>query len=385
MMTDKEMMLGRIYDEIADSLNISATMAKKAIASYISVGQWLSGADYIGDVKIMPQGSFNLGTVIKPLSDEDSDYDIDLVCLIKSGSSLNEKTIKTIIGKRLRESILYSEKLEREGKRCWTLDYAGFHMDILPCVPKEGIYIAPYLTGIRLTHKTDNGLYEARFSNPAKYHHWFEEQMQITLLEEKRIFALKRNLDIESVETYEVRTPLQKSIQLLKRHRDVMFEGKTNAPISIIITTLAALAYNNEQNVYDSIKNIIKKMPLYIKWGEDGTFHVQNPVIREENFADKWNEEPERSEAFYRWLQKAESDIIDNPLSVTGLKDVSDKIQMAFGKTITMRAIKGMAEKDRIAREKGTLYVTGLTGGITATGGTNTKVIGGHTFFGYEK
>ena len=49
-----------------------------------------------------------------------------------------------------------------------------------------------------------------------------------------------------------IRTPLQRAIQILKRHRDMRFlEHKCEEykPISIIITTLAASAYQNETDV----------------------------------------------------------------------------------------------------------------------------------------
>jgi hypothetical protein len=36
---------------------------------------------------------------------------------------------------------------------------------------------------------------------------------------------------------------LRRAVQIYKRHRDIFFQGKENAPISIIITTLAAHAY----------------------------------------------------------------------------------------------------------------------------------------------
>ena len=52
---------------------------------------------------------------------------------------------------------------------------------------------------------------------------------------------------VEDVPEYQVKTPLQQGIQILKRHRDIMFvEDPDDKPISIIITTLAAHAYNNE-------------------------------------------------------------------------------------------------------------------------------------------
>ena len=84
-MTDKEQLLERYLLRIAENLDISQTMREKAEKSYRAVGEWLSDCDVNSDVKIMPQGSFYLGTVIRPVSAED-EYDIDLVCLLKNAA-----------------------------------------------------------------------------------------------------------------------------------------------------------------------------------------------------------------------------------------------------------------------------------------------------------
>ena len=42
---------------------------------------------------------------------------------------------------------------------------------------------------------------------------------------------------------------------------------KKNAPISIIITTLAALAYNNDSYLYDALVSIVSKLDYYIDKG----------------------------------------------------------------------------------------------------------------------
>ena len=48
---------------------------------------------------------------------------------------------------------------------------------------------------------------------------------------------------VDDVPVFAWKTPLQRSIQILKRHRDVMFWNSPNLrPISMIITTLSAHA-----------------------------------------------------------------------------------------------------------------------------------------------
>ena len=92
-MTDKEKLLDKYLFNIAENLDISATMREKAERSYRAVGEWLGDCDATSEVKIMPQGSFYLGTVIRPVSDAD-EYDIDLVCLLKNAIFMSEAEIK---------------------------------------------------------------------------------------------------------------------------------------------------------------------------------------------------------------------------------------------------------------------------------------------------
>lgn len=384
-MTDKEQLLEKYLLKIAENLDISPTMREKAEKSYRSVGEWLGDCDVNSDVKIMPQGSFYLGTVIRPVSDED-EYDIDLVCLLKNATGKSEAEIKKIVGDRLRENKTYSSMLEPEGKRCWTLCYEEFHMDILPCVPNNRYYIEPYLTEIKLTHKLESGRYIPKYSNPYKYHEWFEERMRVRLDEVKKDYSVRNQVEISKVPLYKVKTPLQRAIQLLKRHRDIMYDTlpearKDNAPISIIITTLAAQAYNNESTIYEALCNIVENMSKYIKRSGD-TFIIANPVMPEENFADKWNENPEKAREFFRWLESAKTAILTAPINAQGLHKVSEALEVCFGRNIVRRSLIDDGHDTKIARESKTLYVDGLTGGLKTTPSQTTKKVGGHTFFG---
>jgi uncharacterized LabA/DUF88 family protein len=156
---------------------------------------------------------------------------------------------------------------------------------------------------------------------------------------------------------------------------------KDNAPISIIITTLAAQAYNNEANIYEALSNIIENMSKFIKRSGD-TFIIANPVMPEENFADKWNENPEKAREFFRWLESTKTAILTAPINAQGLHKVSEALEVCFGRKIVRRSLVDYGHDTRIARENKTLYVDGLTGGLKNTPSQTTKKVGGHTFFG---
>lgn len=311
-MIDKTRQTELFLQKIVESISISDTMDEKARTSYRAVGEWLGDGLDQYDVSIMPQGSFNLGTVIKPISEKD-DYDIDLVCLLAKGNlfRLTDSQIKNSVGDRLKEHKVYRDKLDKEGKRCWTLEYDEFHMDILPCVPKNSIFSKrDHLTQIHLTQKLAHNVYQPHYSNPEGYLEWFESRMRDTLIEAKR--TSRRFLacaDIEKVPTYSVKTPLQKVVQLLKRHRDIKFkDNDENAPISILITTLAAKAYSGETNLLQALTNVVEHLNDGI-CRINGQYIVENPAYPEENFAEKWVDCPTKAIAYFDWQKKLKADV----------------------------------------------------------------------------
>ncbi len=136
---------------------------------------------------------------------------------------------------------------------------------------------------------------------------------------------------------WQVKTPLQRAIQILKRHRDIYFQSNLDErPVSIIITTLAALAYNNQANVYEAIVDILSDMARYID-SRNGRWRIVNPVDPNENFADKWNEYPKRREAFERWQKKAREDFFIAPKMQTFSKSV-ESLSPVLGQRIMAKA-----------------------------------------------
>lgn len=377
---EKNEEVGYFLEKVANEISITDTMIDKAESSYRAVGKWVGeGINY--DVKIIPQGSIGLGTTIKPISDKD-DYDIDLVCILLNGQYLNAKDIKNIVGNRLKEHKIYAEKImmEGEGKRCWKMQYDEFHMDILPSVPLK-LYIEPNSTNLRITHK-ENGIYTDRFSNPYGYRLWFQERMKDIINARKRAYALENHTSIEDVPIYRIKTPLQQAIQILKRHRDIYFNNKEKefAPISIIITTLAARSYNGEVNLYNTIVNILSNMHYHIEQRR-GLYWISNPVDSAENFADKWNSDPKRAEAFYKWLEIAKYDFISKAASCYGLDQLYKLFSNKLGDQPVNRAFKSIGNEMREKRENNKLYSAGLGGSLLSKDSGN-LLVKGHTFFG---
>ena len=290
--------LSELFFEIAEELDLTESQGNAIEKAYNAVADWLNRNDsklkkY--NIHIYPQGSMRLGTVVKPLSRDD--YDVDMVCLLHQNTyGLQPQDIKKLVGDRLKESDTYKRILQPEGKRCWTLEYAeslNFHMDILPAIPNGE-------EAIKATHK-ESTRYIFIPTNPHGYAEWFKKRMQ-------KPIAFNERGNIENIPDYPRKTPLQKVIQLLKRHRDVMFiNDQEVAPASIIITTLAAKIYNHEIDILTLFEKIIKEIPERIE-NRDGTYWVSNPVNSSENFADKWKNDKKKQEAFFDWVRKVNSD-----------------------------------------------------------------------------
>ena len=113
---------------------------------------------------------------------------------------------------------------------------------------------------------------------------------------------------VDDVPPYACRTPLQRSIQILKRHRDVMFTKMPQlAPISMIITNLAAHAYSGEQELAEALVNIVMGMERHVRanWPK-----VPNPTHPAEDYADKWRLNRILEQNFFLWLEQLKADVL---------------------------------------------------------------------------
>lgn len=403
-----------IFNDLVNNLDITESQYIAAVNSYKAVGDWLSKEESsIAPYKpqILPQGSFLIGTMIKPIN-EDDELDIDLVCeLTGKRESWTQRDLKSIVGDRIKENKTYKEMLADEGRRCWTLNYREnskqpkdkYHMDILPSIVNEGYFNLRDKMfsamedanldslAIRITDKETNNYYTENNieywmkSNPFGYAQWFNNR---TKLSEYQAFSLRAS--IKPVPDYQKnKLPLQRVVQILKRHRDIMFSGDENKPISIIITTLSAKAYNKETNLVTALSNVISNMEKYIESKYDASLgryvkYIPNPINSEENFADKWIEHPIREEKFYEWLEKIKSDMRNILNKTDGIHLISEAMIEPFGKELVQKTFSDYGSRLSTKSNEGELNVLAGTGTI---GGSKEKgtPIKKHNFYGFTK
>ena len=392
MIKELEEQYNEMLRGISDELDIPPSKYKQAVDRYTSVAKWLAGGSFNGckeEPCIYPQGSFRLGTVVRPTKDwKKADYDIDLVCELKiEKSAIKPEIVKSAIGNRLKENGTYKGMLDREGSRCWSINYSeqdgiGFDLDILPCIPEDmkevellisiGVLPEHAREAISVTNKENAGHYSWSPSNPIGYAKWFDEinkpLFKLNSVAQKQTI-LENNRDIfesiEKVPNQLVRTPLQRVIQILKRHRDLRFQGhelESDKPISMIITTLAAKSYQNEPDVYTALKNIFEKLESHtqllnptpildektaslhlIEKRINGIWHILNPVNPNENFADRWHENNNRkARAFFQWVSWVKSDLVEI-LNQTDIKVMANSLEYYLGEMVSVKSLSGTA------------------------------------------
>jgi hypothetical protein len=330
----------RIIEAVAASVDIPETAYDKAEARYKDLAAWFGrreSACFEYDPHIYPQGSFRLGTVVAG-----EEYDLDFGCRLRKGISKathTQKQLKGFVGADM-EAYRQARRIEsalKEKHRCWHLQYQEdsgfkFHMDGVPSIPTDDPQrqliteaMVKYGSAEALAQSvarhagsiTDNTLpnYELisldwRISNSEGYALWFESRMKLAMpLLEKRAFEAKA-AKVDDLPARKWKSPLQKCVQALKCHRDVMFaDNPDGKPISIIITTLAATAYRGEQDVGSAMQNILATMGNFVNQQRP---RVPNPVNPSEDFADKWYDSKyahlNLEQNFNWWLQQAQED-----------------------------------------------------------------------------
>ena len=370
--TDRKKTLDQLLLHGTESLDISESQHQEAVNHYTAIGKWLSKEYtllYRYGMQIFAQGSFVLGTAVKPLGGDE--FDIDLVALGNFPEEMPPSRVKHLVGRRLEENAIYASMLE-EKNRCWRLNYAGqFHLDIIPAKPKQycpnGTILVP-----------DKEMKCWKETNPKGYLKWFALE-KIPLVHERRGILLDQ-ASVEPCPQYETvrdKVPLQIANQIMKRHRDIKFLGyRRVAPVSIIITTLSGKSYGGDVGILETLEGATDRMENYIEY-INSLPYVKNPTNEDENFADKWHTHPERKRAFHDWVDKLSSDLAAFRRSV-GFQGAESSIRSIFGKRIAKEAVSKYAELVEHQRSKGTL---GISAG-TATLGGEKITIPSNTYYG---
>jgi len=373
--------LYNLLDALCHEIELSDSQFNAAKANYEAVGNWLAGSEHesLKKLDIYVHGSTILGTTVKPIGRDE--HDVDLICHVPGFSPARSPAeLKKLIGDRLRANGKYAAILE-EKKRCWRLNYAReFHLDISPTVPNRSC-----VNGGELV--PDKTLREWKPTNPKGYRKIFERRADLMpSLRILKAFAMDAQANIDPFPSKRTKKGiLRRTVQLLKRHRDIAFMTVEEdiAPISIIITTLASQAYEMcvgrfEFNTeLDVVIETIRMMPIFIERrmvGGKNLWIVDNESTTGENFAERWNSEPARARAFYGWHKQALEDF-ERFATLEGVDLLTKELSKSLGSKEVGEVFNGRTCEISEARSAMKLFVAPTVGLTVSSPARATQVL----------
>lgn len=350
---DLDFLLG----QVAEDIQLSPTRYQKAVEHYEAVGKWLAAPESqlaLFRPRVFAQGSMALGTTVSPWGRVE--YDVDLVCEV-TGGQWTAETLFDAVYARLRDNGKVAPLLT-PSKPCARLEYRGdFHLDIIPAVHYLAGMPRPWVseytaTGV-LVPTPD--LKEWAPSNPEGFIKWFKSRA-VTV---RRDWLLKAKLEPLPEQTEaEDKAPLAVAVQLLKRARDVAFNGKGIAPRSIVLTTLAGKHYVGGESVTDIMEAVLSGIRADIRAAGSGIVPVPNPTNLAENFSDSMTKAGQ--EALDRFAQGVGVKLAELRQPGIGIRRLKELMEEVFGEdpvgvAAVDSAVRKLAERHKGRRDSGTL------------------------------
>jgi hypothetical protein len=233
-------------------------------------------------------------------------------------------------------------------------------MDILPAASETLQYPG-------MVRVPDRKLEDWKPSNPKGYATWFEGQGRIvtdSVIKKAEIEPMPALLAAED------KTPLQRSVQLIKRARDRYFAGRPDdAPRSIVLTTLAGHVYAKQPSTAQALHDILASIERLVA-GSLVPLDVRNPANRGEVLSEQWAADSDSYRDFRNWLRwlAGEWNMV---LTATSIPATERQLEALFGEDIVKEALRKHAADIDELRKSGELNVTragaltGVAGGVT--------------------
>lgn len=350
--------LDALLFEVCEELQLAPTRYTLAVERYGVVNRLLErpGSPFqFFYPRIFPQGSMALGTTSKPV---EGPHDLDFVLQIDAPYW----RWHPLAGLHALHELLSSNETYRKmvslKNRVVRLTYADeFYMDILPAYTDSA-------SGGTCILVPDRARVSLCPSNPEGYIVWFRNRCFT-----RRRLLLEKAKPVPSQEAVHEKEPLQLAVQLLKRWRDLAFEDQCLAPISVVLTTLAATYYQGEDSVSEALSTILAGMVNAIAHADlnGGRIVVCNPSNPREDFGERWDANPAAYNAFKSGIRRLQKEWV---VIVTGGREANKDLERLFGEYVRTALLK-RTQRLQEARKAGVLAVassgiiTGLDSGAT--------------------
>jgi hypothetical protein len=371
---DRNNQIDDLLKHVCEGLQLNPTRYQQAVDRYEAVCRWLDdegSALATFSPTIYPQGSMRIGTTVKPFGRDE--YDLDFVCEFRFHVNMLQSPLQLLglLESRLREHEVYRSILEIKN-RCVRLNYANeFHMDILPACPDVSV-------GGTCLFVPDCKSQSWRHSNPQGYAKWFESRCELAVqrLLERRIM-MDKAAPIPPQEATEEKAILKRVVQLLKRWRDVHYQRQPDlAPISMVLTTMAALAYGGELTVTEALTSVLNSFDSWVGSSTPRVF-VLNPANHKEDLSERWND-AKKYRAFVDGIGKFR-ERWNKALAANGIQKIADELEVLFGEPIKAE-INRQARAVQELREKSALRVA--SSGILTSAAIRSVPVRANTFHG---
>jgi hypothetical protein len=303
--------------------------------------------------KIYPHGSMRLGTTVRPVG---GPHDLDFVLELSTPyQNVNPMKLIDALFAVLKDNGVYKEMVDRKN-RCVRIKYADeFYLDILPACKDHG-------SGGTCVQVPDRRAKFWKPSNPIGYANWFQWQAELGTR-----FLLEKAMPLPAQQRTEEKRPMQLIVQLLKRWRDIYYGGNDFAPISIVLTTLAATHYKGEQSVSDGLLAVLSRIAGAIAVAERQGIRlvVCNPSNTAEDLSECWDEDPDAYGMFTSGIKDFAAQW--GRLLARG-GDVNGELDRLFGETVQLVRVK-QARRLQEARKAGMLGIDAVGRITTASAG----------------
>jgi Second Messenger Oligonucleotide or Dinucleotide Synthetase domain len=332
MKEDSTDALDQLLQQICEALELSPTQHQSAVDKYEAMGRWLgapgSPLENVATA-IYAQGSVPMGLTVRPR--ESAEYDIDLIFEVDAIRLAPLDLYKMVEG-RLKDNKVYAAKLTYPPPpRCIRLTYAGdFHLDIVPARKNS-------TRGNTAIEVPDRKLVCWVRNDPRAYMRWFEQRCT-TLAIEKAITPEPIAAPVPSRH----KPPLKRVVQLLKRHRDIVFEGREGAPSSILLSTISASLYQGEIRVVPALRSVLDRLEHEVKSAWPKRISVRNPTNVDEDLCVKFTDDEYRR--LVQWISGFAAEV-RKLVDLKGLDKIASVLKALFGEQVAINVVKSYIKR----------------------------------------
>ena len=242
---------------MGEHVNLNPSRYERLKRSDKAVSEYLR-QNLIGFRRTERQGSYALGTTIRPVGDTDDEYDVDRLVYMEYDSSKDPKDYIDDVYRCLKANGNYTDKVQRH-TRCVTVNYADeFKIDVVPCITVNGNHF--------ICNRRTNKL---EVTDGTGFRDWFNNKNRIT----------NGNLKLVT--------------RLLKYLRD--HKNTFTAPSVLLTTLIGNAVYDWEDNarfktVPHALRTVILRVDKFLQ-SRPTMPEICNPALPGEDFTRHWDQD----------------------------------------------------------------------------------------------